>query len=43
MGIVLTDLTIEDLCDLMCGGPEQEEEDTEEDELSREAGCIPQL
>lgn len=41
MGIVLTDLTIDDLCDLMCGGPEPEED--ENDELSREAGCVPQL
>lgn len=42
MGVVLENLTLEDLCDLMCGGPEPEE-DEEGDELSREAGCIPQL
>lgn len=32
MGIVLTDLTTEDLCDLMCGGPEPEEDEEWEEE-----------
>ncbi len=32
MGMEFTNLTIEDLCELMCGSPEPEyEEDTEDD------------
>ena len=32
MGIILTGLTIDDLCDLMCGGPEEQEDQVEEEE-----------
>ena len=31
MGAVFTDLTLEDLCDLMCGAPEDEPEEEEDD------------
>lgn len=31
MGIILYDLTEEDLCDLMCGKAEEEDEDGTED------------
>lgn len=27
----MTGLTLEELCDLMCGGPEEEEEEEEDD------------
>ena len=30
MGAVFTNLTQEELCDLMCGAPEEEEKDIEE-------------
>lgn len=28
MGIIIENLTLEDLCDLMCGSPESEEDET---------------
>ena len=32
MGLVLYDLTPEELCDLMCGDPEEDWEDEEDDD-----------
>ena len=33
MGMTFENLTWDDLCDLMCGKPEDEEEEEEEDDL----------
>lgn len=40
MGIVLTDLLVEDLCDLMCGEPETEDEEWEDVEEVRVCGEV---
>lgn len=32
MGMTFENLTLKELCDLMCGGPEEEQEEEQEDE-----------
>ena len=41
MGMTWENLTLEQLCDLMCGGPEPEPEDFERKEVTDEDGQEP--
>ena len=38
MGVVFENLTMEELCDLMCGEPEEEPEEEQEDAEDDESG-----